>query len=68
MNCQNCAVLARQIDLLRRVLAETIGGIRATTRFIEEQHDEPTMPRRDLPTAIHNRLTFITDTAEGRNR
>jgi hypothetical protein len=67
VSCANCSQMSRRLDLLRRVLAETIGGIRATARFIEDQTDQPTMPRRDLPPAIHNRLTSIVDTAEGRH-
>jgi hypothetical protein len=67
VSCSNCSQLARRIDLLRRVLAEVIGGIRATARFIEDEQDQPTMPRRDLPPAIHTRLSFVADTAEGRN-
>lgn len=67
MSCRNCSQLSRQIDLLRRVLAEMIGGIRATARFIEDQTDQPTMPGRHLPAAIHNRLISIVETAEGRH-
>lgn len=66
--CPNCSQTARRLDLLRRVLAEVIGGVRAAARFIEDQQEQPTMPGRALPTAIHQRLISIAETAEGRNR
>jgi hypothetical protein len=78
-DCTSCPQLRRQvaeltatvrrqhrlIEFLRRVLAQLIGGVRSTLTFIEQEQDTPTMARRDVPPAIHARLTYVADTAEG---
>ncbi len=59
--------LNRRIEFLRRWLAWVLAGVRATCEFIDREQAEPTMPRRQLVPAIHTRLTYVADTAEGKN-
>jgi hypothetical protein len=57
--------LDRQNEFLRRVLAQVLGGVRAAITFLATEQEQPTMPRRDLPRAVHARLTYIAEQAEG---
>ncbi len=57
--------LGRQNEFLRRVLAQLLGGVRSTIAFLQAEQEQPTMPRRDLPPAVHARLTYIAEQAEG---
>jgi hypothetical protein len=59
--------LNRRITFLRSWLAWVLAGTRAVIDFIDREQAEPTMPRRELVPAIHARLTFVADTAEGKN-
>lgn len=57
--------LTRRIEFLRRVLAQVLGGVRSVIGFLDAEQDHPTMPRRDLLPAVHTRLTYIAEHAEG---
>jgi predicted nucleic acid-binding Zn-ribbon protein len=59
--------LNRRIAFLRRWLAWALAGIRSTVAFIDQEQEQPSMPRRELVPAIQARLTFVADTAEGKN-
>ena len=59
--------LERQVEHLRHWLAWTLAGLRAVLGFIDREQTEPTLARRDLVPAIGARLTYIADTAEGKN-
>jgi hypothetical protein len=56
-----------QIEFLRRQLVEFIGAVRGTVGFIEAEQDTPSAPPRTVVAAVHTRLTFALDRAEGRN-
>jgi hypothetical protein len=64
--CNQCSTLRDQIALLRQRLAVITTGVRATVQLIDQQTETPTMPRRDLIPAVHNRLTYVLDLAEGK--
>jgi hypothetical protein len=57
--------LSRQVEFLRRLLARVLGGVRSTITFLDAEQETPTMPRRNLPPAVHARLTYIAEQAEG---
>ena len=70
--CTQCPALRRQnadlmnrVTFLRRLLAQVIGGVRSTLTFIEQEQDTPSMPVRQVPAAIHTRLTYVAEQAEG---
>jgi hypothetical protein len=64
--CNQCSHLRDQIALLRQRLAAITTGVRATVLLIDQQTEQPTMPRRHLIPAIENRLTYVLDLAEGK--
>ena len=58
----------RTIAYLRNLLAHLVGAVRATVEFIEQEIQQPTMQRRQMIGALHARLTYTIDLAEGRVR
>ena len=62
------AAQQRQIEFLQARLGELLGGVKATVTFIEQETDQPSMPRRQMIGAVHARLTYCIDLAEGRTR
>jgi hypothetical protein len=58
--------LTRQVAFLRQRLALVIGGLRATTAFIDTEQSNPTIARRLLVPAIDARITHVLDIAECR--
>jgi hypothetical protein len=59
------ARLGRQTEFLRRLLGRLLGGVRSTITFLETEQEHPTLPGRDLAPAVHARLTYIAEQAEG---
>ena len=59
------ARLERHIGYLRDLLMRTLGAVRGTVAFINIELERPTIPRRQLIPAIHQRLTTLLDQAEG---
>jgi hypothetical protein len=57
--------LGRHNEFLRRLVAHLLGGVRSTITYLQAEQEQPTMPRRDLPPAVHARLTYIAEHAEG---
>jgi hypothetical protein len=64
--CNQCSNLRDQIAFLRQRLAVVTTGVRATVLLIDQQTEQPTMPRRHLIPAIQNRLIYVLDLAEGK--
>lgn len=59
--------LTRQVTFLRHRLALVIGGLRATSDFIDSEQTTPTVSRRLLLPAIDARVTHVLDLAEGKH-
>jgi hypothetical protein len=57
--------LGRQVEFLRRLLGQVLGGVRSTITFLHAEQEQPTMPRRNLAPAVQSRLTYIAEQAEG---
>ncbi|GAA1879140.1 hypothetical protein [Asanoa iriomotensis] len=60
------ARLEALVSFLRRVLAELIGGVAATARFIDAEMTEATMPARKVLPAVHTRLELLLERVEGK--
>ncbi|GIF66747.1 hypothetical protein Ais01nite_47820 [Asanoa ishikariensis] len=60
------ARLEHLVAFLRRTLAELIGGVAATARFIDAEMTEPTIPARKLLPALHTRLDLLIQRVEGK--
>ena len=59
--------LTRQVTFLRNRLALVIGGLRATSDFIDSEQATPTVSRRLLLPAIDARIVHVLDLAEGKH-
>jgi hypothetical protein len=62
------ARLNAMVGFLRRTLAELLGGVAATARFIDAEIQQPTMPARKVLPALHTRLDLLIQRVEGRDR
>ena len=65
-DCPQCAQLRRQVEFLRRQVGQLLGGVRSAITFIDSEREQPSMPVRQMPGALHNRLTYIAEQAEGK--
>jgi hypothetical protein len=79
-DCPRCPALHAEIGRLsgqvahleslvafqRRRLAELLGGVAATARFINGEIEQPSMPVRRLLPALHTRLDLLIQRAEGK--
>ncbi|AGZ39601.1 hypothetical protein [Actinoplanes friuliensis] len=59
--------LGRLNEFLRRQVGQLLGGVRSAITFIANEQEEPSMPVRQLPGALHLRLTYVAEQAEGKN-
>jgi len=58
--------LEHLVAFLRRTLAELIGGVAATARYIDAEIEQPTAPPRSLLPGLHTRLELLLQRVEGK--
>lgn len=58
--------LGRLNEFLHRQVGQLLGGVRSAITFIQTEQEQPSMPVRQLPAAVHNRLTYVAEQAEGK--